>query len=92
MKLSAFVAAAAVIGGSFLVPNPAEARTCIRTFRANDLVCIHGVYSDGGPQKRVVMSANGGKPGSVNIDCRYPYWESASILDRACSDYSLTSY
>ena len=26
MKLSAFVAAAAVIGGSFLIPNPAEAR------------------------------------------------------------------
>ncbi len=26
MKLSAFVAIAAVIGGSFLIPNPAEAR------------------------------------------------------------------
>ena len=26
MKLSAFITAAAVIGGSFLIPNPAEAR------------------------------------------------------------------
>ena len=85
-------AAAAIIAASFVTANPAEARTCIKLYNSGDRVCLHSVYSNGGSQKTVVVSVNGSNPSSHNINCSRPTWESNSIFDRACSDYSLVSY
>ena len=92
MKLFNAIATAAVIGTSFIAANPAEARTCITLYNGGDNVCLHSVYSDGGAQKTVVVSVNGGNPVSLDINCMRPTWQSGSIFDRACSDYSLVRY
>ena len=93
MKLFSSIAAAALIGTSFIAPNSSQAATskCYQT-DSNATVCIHSVrWNRSNPNYRQVSSTvNGGSYAVHNVTCnpRHRYNYKANMYGIACFQFN----